>query len=83
MKRLLCVLGLAAVLVGCGDSGLGEWTGLTDLAWQGDAQLQFELGEMYSLGVAEDDVEVVQWYGKAGDQGLADAKAMLKKLGIE
>ena len=39
MKRLLCALGLAIVLGGCGKS---EFEELTELAEQGDAEAQFK-----------------------------------------
>ena len=60
MKRFLCVVGLAAVLGGCSEPTLLE------LAEQGDADAQFELGEMYSLGggVAKDDAQAFKWYLK-------------------
>ena len=83
MKRFLCVLGLVAVLGGCGKSELTELTELTELAEQGDALAQNNLGVAYANGegVAEDDEEAVKWYRKAAEQGQADAIETLKKLG--
>ena len=76
MKRLLCVLGLVAVLGGCGKSELDE---LTELAEQGDALAQNNLGVAYANGdgVAENDAEAVKWYRKAADQGEAMAQLNL------
>jgi len=76
MKRFLCVLGLAAVLGGCGKSELDK---LTEWAEQGDAQSQFELGEMYYYGdgVAKDFEEAFKWYRKAAEQGNRAAKKAL------
>ena len=80
MKRLLCILGLAAVLGGCGGPTLQE------RAEQGDAQAQYELGKLRWDGtedLAKDRVEAVRWYRKAAEQGLAEAQKALKELGVE
>ena len=62
MKRLLCALGLAVVLGGCGKS---EFEELTELAEQGDAEAQFKLGHQYmNKGYVE---EAVLWMRKAAD----------------
>tara|TARA_R110000823_G_scaffold232336_2_gene358894 strand:+ start:3966 stop:4508 length:543 start_codon:yes stop_codon:yes gene_type:complete len=49
------------------------------LAEQGEANAQYLLGAMYSLGkgVPKDYKEAVKWYRKAADQGLADAQSNL------
>ena len=49
---------------------------IENLAEQGDADAQNNLGLMYAngTGVAEDDVEAVKWYRKAAEQGLAAAQ---------
>ena len=73
MKRLLCLLGLAAVLGGCGEPTLQE------RAEQGDANAQYELGWEYDY-VQKDRAEAVKWYRKAADQGHHFAKDQLKRL---
>lgn len=53
---------------------------LTALAKQGDANAQFELGNMYFLelgGVSLDYSEAMKWYREAAGQGNANAKDML------
>ena len=49
------------------------------LAEQGDADAQFNLGNMYTNGhgVKQDDFEAVKWYRKAAEQGHANAQANL------
>jgi len=53
-----------------------EWR---PLAEQGHADAQTRLGQLYAagLGVPQDDVEAVNWYGKAADQGNALAQIAL------
>ena len=49
-------------------------------AEKGDAQSQFELGEVFYfgvLGVAEDEAEAVKWFRKAAEQNYADAQCIL------
>ena len=76
MKRLLCVLGLAAVLGGCGEFGT-----LTERAEQGDAQAQYELGKLRWDGtnddLAKDRAEAIRLFRKAAEQGHADAQYSL------
>lgn len=50
-----------------------------DLAKQGDATAQFNVGLMYAngTGVAQNDADAVKWYRKAADQGLAQAQSKL------
>jgi hypothetical protein len=50
-----------------------------DLAKQGDATAQFNIGLMYAngTGVAQSDTDAVKWYRKAADQGLAQAQSKL------
>ena len=73
MKRFLCVLGLAAVLGGCGEPTLQE------RAEQGDAEAQYNLGVSYAEGdgVVKDLEEAIKWWRKAADQGNADAQTNL------
>lgn len=54
-------------------------TSMDEGAENGDANAQFELGQMYAdgLGVPEDDSEAVRWYRLAADQGNANAQGTL------
>ncbi len=49
---------------------------LPQMADQGDAQAQFELGFRYAhgYGVSRDDQEAVKWYRQAAEQGHASAQ---------
>ena len=78
MKRLLCVLGLAAVLGGCGDK-------IRERAERGDAEAQYDLALAYykGEGVAKDLEEAVKWFRKAADQGDALALWALEILESE
>jgi hypothetical protein len=53
-----------------------------DLAKQGDATAQFNIGLMYAngTGVAQSDTDAVKWYRKAADQGLAQAQSKLAAM---
>ena len=53
-----------------------------DLAKQGDATAQFNIGLMYAngTGVAQSDADAVKWYKKAADQGLAQAQSNLAAM---
>lgn len=49
-------------------------------AWQGHAEAQYKLGQMYSTGeegVEQNDDESEKWYLKAAEQGHADAQKTL------
>jgi len=72
MKRLLCVLGLAAVLGGCGEPTLLE------RVERGGAEAQYELGQLRDL--AGFTTEGVKWYRKAAEQGYARAQNNLGNL---
>ncbi|MDM8569827.1 SUMF1/EgtB/PvdO family nonheme iron enzyme, partial [Thiotrichales bacterium HSG1] len=52
---------------------------LLELAKQGDANAQYELGLLYELGliVAKDEKEAMEWFRKAAKQGHEKAKAKL------
>ena len=65
--------GWAAYHAGDYPSALREWR---ELAEQGDAKAQFNLGLMYASGqgVAQDDTEAVKWWRLAAEQGLAEAQ---------
>jgi len=58
-----------------------SWTA-TKAADQGDAAAQFNSGCMYEKGwgVEQSDVNAVQWYTKAADQGHAKARRCLEIL---
>jgi TPR repeat protein len=49
-------------------------------AEQGDARVQFMLGDMYAAGNADgqvDDAEAVRWYRLAAEQGVAEAQRLV------
>jgi hypothetical protein len=52
---------------------------LRPLAERGDAESQYKLAEMYSLGegVEKDDAQAVIWYRRAADQGYSKAQNAL------
>jgi len=54
---------------------LQEVSDIRALAEQGNAEAQFALGRMYAegLGVAQDEADALAWYGRAAEQGHADA----------
>ena len=54
------------------DTALKEWQ---PLAEQGDAWVQFRIGNMYDegQGVKQDYTEAMKWYRKAAAQGIANA----------
>ena len=57
-----------------------EWR---DLAEQGAASAQFDLGQLYESGLSEmtmDHVEAMKWYRLAAEQGLADAQYDLGRI---
>jgi 5-methylcytosine-specific restriction endonuclease McrA len=68
---------LSALLTRAREVGLDERT--IDLAEQGDATAQCDLGACYAngQGVEIDLVEAVAWYRKAAEQGDADAQGTL------
>ena len=53
-----------------------EWK---QLAEEGKAEAQYNLGLMYSLGkdIARNDPEAVKWYLRAAQQGFAEAQTNL------
>ena len=53
-----------------------------ELAEQGDASSQFNLGNMYyqGQGVSQDYSQAVKWYQKAAEQGYARAQYNLGKM---
>jgi len=49
---------------------------------QGNADAQYNLGELYAQGrgVAHDEAEAIAWYRKAVEKGHAGAQAALSKI---
>ena len=70
--------GLEAFQAGDFDTALNEWR---QLAEQGHARAQYELGNMYEYGrgVGQNDADAVKWYTKSASQGLVLAQY---KLGV-
>ncbi len=60
-------------------TALREWR---PLAEQGNAEAQFNLGNMYrkGLGVPQDYAEAVNWFRKAAEQGHAKAQLFLGNM---
>ena len=94
MKSVFSVLLLCFVLVSCGEKKSVEAEEaveteksvegvkiMQELAEQGDAEAQFNLGVMYANGegVPQDYAEAVKWYPKAAEQGDEYAKEWLEK----
>lgn len=92
MKNVLAAIVTVAVLLGAAPVSAGDFkTGLsayqkrdyatalrewTSIAEQGDADAQYNLGQMYRLGkgVMKDYAEAADWYYKAAKHGVADAQ---------
>ncbi|MDP3333952.1 MAG: tetratricopeptide repeat protein [Methylococcaceae bacterium] len=55
---------------------------LRNAAEQGDAEAQFELGQMYKLGsgLEQDDEQALYWFSKAAEQGLPNAQYSLAEM---
>lgn len=58
---------------------------LRPLAEQGNANAQYNLGNMYmdGLGVPQNDAEAVKWFRRAADQGFVDAQSNLGAMYID
>ena len=71
---------LGSVLAGCGIRDTVQ--DLTPLAEQGDADAQYNLGEMYyfGTGVPQDYQTALEWFKLAAEQGHADAQYILGVL---
>lgn len=56
--------------------------GFRQLAEQGDATAQYNLGALYAAGqgVVRDELQAAQWFRKAADQGHAQAEYQLGRL---
>ena len=89
MKQLLLMIAVVA-LVGCGkkepvqpsasnSTTPSEFEETKASAEAGDADAQYNLGELYrnGQGVEQDFKEALKWYQKAADQGHADAQLNL------
>lgn len=68
--------GFAAYKSGDYETALKEWQ---PLAEAGDARAQFGLGALYAdgFGVPMDDVQALDWFGRAAEQGNANAQYRL------
>jgi uncharacterized protein len=71
--------GLKAYDAGDHATALREWR---PLAGSGDADAQYNLGQMYrnGQGVAQDYKEAVKWYRKAAEQGILKAQVRLGSM---
>ena len=69
----LLSLGLAQAVLA---DDVSDFKKTLQVAEQGNAQAQFNLGWMYAngQGVRQDDAQAVQWFGKAAEQGIAQAQ---------
>ena len=58
---------------------IGAWKGAAD---QGHADAKCNLGVMYSegRGAPQSDKEAAVWFGKAADQGYADAQYCMGRM---
>ena len=67
--------GMDAAQKGDFTNALKEWH---PLAERGNTSAKINLGLMYAKGrgVKKDDVQAVQWYRKAAEQGRADANSI-------
>ena len=64
---------------------MGNIDEIREKAKGGDAEAQYQLGNCYACGrgVAEDQVEAVNWYRKAAEHGDVHAKSYLKEICVE
>ena len=71
---------IAALCIALSFSGIARGASFQPVlkkALNGDAQAQFELGEMYDLGkggLYQDREEAFRWYSKAAEKGLPAAQ---------
>ena len=73
------IMAAALLCAGCTQDEVPLPTTLSDLfaaAEGGDANAQYRLGDLYSVGISvpRDNTEAVQWYHAAAKQGHADAQ---------
>jgi TPR repeat protein len=66
----------------CRVLDLGDPTAIAEAAGHGDAQAQYQMGEIYSygVGVPTDAKAGIDWYQRAASQGYAPAQAALAML---
>jgi TPR repeat protein len=71
MKKLLALLVVASLAAVCENAYGENLETLRQLANEGNAKAQIDLGLMYANGhgVPQDHAEAVKWYRKAADQG--------------
>ena len=63
-------------------SGNEDWKECENVARQGNAEAQRNLGWMYErgLGVDLDFAQAAVWYGRAAEQGFEEAREALARL---
>jgi Sel1 repeat len=82
MKKLLALLVVASLAAVCENAYGENLETLRQLANEGNAKAQIDLGNKYKEGhgVPQDYAEATRWYRKAADQGYAIAQNNLQKL---
>ena len=84
MNKLLKKMMVALLSLGLAQAVLAndvpDFKETLQIAKQGNAQAQFNLGKMYAKGqgVRQDDAQAVQWFRKAAEQGLGQVLADLQ-----
>ena len=84
-RGFACLLATTVLIAGTSVVGVTHQESLETLqakAEQGDAEAQYNLGNLYrqGQGVAADDVEAAKWFRVAADQGLDQAQNSLAIL---
>ena len=80
MKHLTKLLAAALLMLGLNQTvwadDASDFRQILQLAEQGVAEAQYNLGVMYEngQGVRQDDAEAFRWYRKAAEQGVAEAQ---------
>ena len=80
MKQTVKWLAAALIALGLNQAvwadNMPDFQETLQVAKQGNAQAQFNLGLMYAngQGVRQDNAQAVQWYRKAAEQGYANAQ---------
>ena len=74
-KMMVALLSLGLVQAAWADN-VPDFKETFQVAKQGNAKAQYNLGVMYEKGqsVRKDYVEAVRWYRKAAEQGIAEAQ---------
>jgi Sel1 repeat len=67
------------------DIEMWAYDGPYERAEDGNAEAQFEVGQMYHLGrgLKKDPVEAALWYRKAAEQGHEEARDLLEVVNAE